>query len=305
MLFVVISVAAIALRTILTAQVGTTVAATEAALQINGLSDLVKQYMAGARPFTTLQQDYDAYQNTMKSKYSGVLSQKVSIKDAAGGANTTASLEEHVTKIWQEVGQAEALAQQNLLYRSAGSKVVRRSHLAGACLCGNGLPLLDACAADSGSQKTSDRIPHRDPAFGSCLHYGRMGSAMDPVWGTVLHAWIWVKGGAYFGVPASNFLGWYLTAYVIYQLFALYLRWSVPGPKRLSSGYWHLAVVFYAVSATGNLLLAIPQPGPRVISDPAGVQESERHHRRLRPGLDISHGRVCCAGMDEACGSKR
>ena len=96
--------------------------------------------------------------------------------------------------------------------------------------------------------------------------------AMDPVWGTVLHAWIWVKGGAYFGVPASNFLGWYLTAYVVYQLFALYLRWSVPSPKRLSSGYWHLAVVFYAVSATGNLLLAIPQPGPRVISDPAGVQ---------------------------------
>jgi len=112
-LFVVISVAAIALRTILTTQVGTTVAATEAALQINGLSDLVKQYMAGARPFTTLQQDYEAYQNTMKSKYGGVLSQKVSIKDAAGGANITASLEEHVTKIWQEVGQAEALAQQN------------------------------------------------------------------------------------------------------------------------------------------------------------------------------------------------
>jgi methyl-accepting chemotaxis protein len=113
-LFVVISVAAIALRTILTAQVGTTVAATEAALQINGLSDLVKQYMAGARSFDTLQKDYDAYQNTMKSKYSVVLSQKVSIKDAANGANTTASLEEHVTKIWQEVGQAEALAQQNL-----------------------------------------------------------------------------------------------------------------------------------------------------------------------------------------------
>jgi methyl-accepting chemotaxis protein len=113
-LFVVIGVAGIALRTILTTQVGTTVAATEAALQINGLSDQVKQYMAGARPFATLQHDYDAYQNIMKSKYSGVLSQKVSIKDAANGANTTASLEEHVTKIWQEVGQAEALAQQNL-----------------------------------------------------------------------------------------------------------------------------------------------------------------------------------------------
>ena len=110
----VVSVAAIALRTILTAQVGTTVAATEAALQINGLSDLVKQYMAGTRPFAALQQDYDAYQNTMKTRYGQVLSQKVSIKDAAAGTNTTASLEEHVTKIWQEVGQAEALRQENL-----------------------------------------------------------------------------------------------------------------------------------------------------------------------------------------------
>ena len=110
----VVSVAAIALRTILTAQVGTTVAATEAALQINGLSDLVKQYMAGTRPFAALQQDYDAYQNTMKTRYSEVLSQKVSIKDAATGTSTTASLEEHVTKIWREVGQAEALRQENL-----------------------------------------------------------------------------------------------------------------------------------------------------------------------------------------------
>ena len=114
-LFAVISVAAIILRTILTAQVSTTVSATEAALQVNGLGDLVKQYMAGARPYATLQQDYDAYQNTMKTKYGGVLSQKLSIQDAANGSNTTtASLGEHVAKLWQEIGQAESLTQQNL-----------------------------------------------------------------------------------------------------------------------------------------------------------------------------------------------
>jgi uncharacterized membrane protein len=96
--------------------------------------------------------------------------------------------------------------------------------------------------------------------------------AMDPIWGTVLHAWIWVKGGAYFGVPVSNFLGWYLTVYVIYQLFALYLRRSATSPKRLPPGYWHLVLVFYAVSAAGNLLVAIPRAGPSVVSDPAGVQ---------------------------------
>ena len=44
----------------------------------------------------------------------------------------------------------------------------------------------------------------------------------DPVlWSTIMHAWIWRDGGAYFGVPVSNFLGWYLTVYVIYQCFAL------------------------------------------------------------------------------------
>ena len=32
--------------------------------------------------------------------------------------------------------------------------------------------------------------------------------AMDPVWSTIVHAWIWRDGGAYFGVPISNFLGW-------------------------------------------------------------------------------------------------
>ena len=40
--------------------------------------------------------------------------------------------------------------------------------------------------------------------------------SMDPVWATILHAWIWLQGGTYFGVPVSNFLGWYLTVYVIY-----------------------------------------------------------------------------------------
>jgi len=41
--------------------------------------------------------------------------------------------------------------------------------------------------------------------------------SMDPVWSTVLHAWTWFEGGAYFGVPVSNFLGWYLTASVFYS----------------------------------------------------------------------------------------
>jgi hypothetical protein len=37
-----------------------------------------------------------------------------------------------------------------------------------------------------------------------------------------------------------------------------------------------MAVIFYAISAAGNLLLLIPRSGPSVVSDPSGVQWSVR-----------------------------
>lgn len=96
--------------------------------------------------------------------------------------------------------------------------------------------------------------------------------AMDPVWATIVHAWIWVRGGAYFGVPVSNFFGWYLTVYISYQLFALYLRGSRVNANPLPSGYLRLGVVFYGVSAAGNAFLVILPRGPLVVTDPAGTQ---------------------------------
>lgn len=96
--------------------------------------------------------------------------------------------------------------------------------------------------------------------------------AMDPIWSTVLHAWIWTRGGSYFGVPLSNFLGWFLTVYIIYQLFALYLRGRAINSRPLPSGHWHMAVLFYAVSAGGNLLLAIPRHKTSMVADATGTQ---------------------------------
>jgi uncharacterized membrane protein len=96
--------------------------------------------------------------------------------------------------------------------------------------------------------------------------------SQDPVWSTILHLWIWQQGGAYFGVPVSNFLGWYLTVYVFYQFFALYLCGRSSNPSAFNSSYWNLAVLFYAVSAAGNILLVIPRSGVSVVSDSAGTQ---------------------------------
>jgi hypothetical protein len=47
---------------------------------------------------------------------------------------------------------------------------------------------------------------------------------IDPMMSTINGSWVWHNGGSYFGVPVSNFLGWYLTVYVFFQCFALYAR---------------------------------------------------------------------------------
>jgi len=95
--------------------------------------------------------------------------------------------------------------------------------------------------------------------------------AMDPIWATMRHAWIWRGGGAYFGVPVSNFLGWYLTVVVFYLLFAAFLR-DRPAPEPVgATEHWRLPILFYGVSAAGNLLLAIPRTS-YAITDALGKQ---------------------------------
>jgi putative membrane protein len=54
--------------------------------------------------------------------------------------------------------------------------------------------------------------------------------ALDPSTSTINHAWIWENGGAFFGVPLVNFLGWTFTVYLFMQVFALYLRSRGPLP---------------------------------------------------------------------------
>jgi len=92
--------------------------------------------------------------------------------------------------------------------------------------------------------------------------------SMDPVWADIDHAWVWRDGGSYYGVPTSNFFGWFLTAYIFYQLFALYLRNRVSSPSR--TGHWCLAILFYAASAAGNLLVVAPLSLGGVFVDTSG-----------------------------------
>src|SRR5713226_6355247 len=98
--------------------------------------------------------------------------------------------------------------------------------------------------------------------------------SFDPITSTIGHSWIWQQGGNYFGVPFSNYLGWFLTVFVFFQLFALYLRGrpNTPAAAQTSSrGYWLLAVLFYGAIALGTPLNILTQTGNATVADAAGV----------------------------------
>ena len=77
----------------------------------------------------------------------------------------------------------------------------------------------------------------------------------DPVLSTIEGNWVWEEGGAYFGVPLSNFGGWFLTVYLIFQAFAIFLRKSGPDIQMTTGrSYWYLVPVLYAGQGLPYLL---------------------------------------------------
>lgn len=94
--------------------------------------------------------------------------------------------------------------------------------------------------------------------------------SMEPDWSTIDKGWIWRDGGAFYGVPASNFLGWYLTSYVTYQLFALYQRGKHVIVR--SRTCWRLPIMLYGICGFGNLLIPLKPMAPYFVIDASGRQ---------------------------------
>jgi len=85
--------------------------------------------------------------------------------------------------------------------------------------------------------------------------------SLDPLCATIMSEWVWHDGGAYFGVPLTNFLGWFLCVFTFYFVFALYVRKTrgEAGATAVTApGYWVLAILAYAsmsLSVWGDWLL--------------------------------------------------
>lgn len=91
--------------------------------------------------------------------------------------------------------------------------------------------------------------------------------SIDPASSTVKHEWIWRDGGGYFGVPFSNFMGWFLCVYTIFQLWAIYLIRSKEiqnCAKDNTKSSWYLVIVVYASIFLGPIFAVFTNGGGSV-----------------------------------------
>jgi len=98
--------------------------------------------------------------------------------------------------------------------------------------------------------------------------------SMDPTSSTIQHIWIWEQGGGYFGVPLTNFLGWFFTVYVIFQLFALFLHFRKAASEKtrpLPRSYYAQAIILYGVLGLTFVLSYLVSSGNTLVTDAVGV----------------------------------
>ena len=73
-------------------------------------------------------------------------------------------------------------------------------------------------------------------------------ASFDPIMSTLQGYWTWQNGGAYFGVPLSNFAGWFVTVNLFFQIFAYVLyRFSADSQIAVGRYYWSLIPVMYGI----------------------------------------------------------
>ena len=76
---------------------------------------------------------------------------------------------------------------------------------------------------------------------------------MDAPNATIAKVWIWHDGGGVFGVPLSNYLGWFLTSWLFFQAFAFYLRRQSVGASP-SLKLRAIAILFYVSAGLTHII---------------------------------------------------
>ena len=79
---------------------------------------------------------------------------------------------------------------------------------------------------------------------------------LDPV---MVHFefWEWGTEGLYFGIPLHNFLGWWVTSFIIFSAYLLVKPIPGPGQGERPADSDRLAVIAYAITGATTVLVAV------------------------------------------------
>lgn len=73
---------------------------------------------------------------------------------------------------------------------------------------------------------------------------------MDPVNATINGLWIWHDGGSYFGVPLSNFAGWFGEMLLVFLLAA---PWLKPDLAKRHRSFWFFPILLYIAAGASQI----------------------------------------------------
>jgi uncharacterized membrane protein len=79
---------------------------------------------------------------------------------------------------------------------------------------------------------------------------------LDPVMVARGH-WIWESGGAYFGIPIQNYLGWWTTSFIILFLYGLLKKHLPTIESHLDLHFDRQAIGCYAITGLGSVFGAL------------------------------------------------
>jgi putative membrane protein len=82
---------------------------------------------------------------------------------------------------------------------------------------------------------------------------------VDPISATLQGLWVWTYPGPFFGIPISNYFGWFLVVYIFLQILALYLsKYDTITHEKVEAisnqPFWSEAPVIYGTMAMGTIL---------------------------------------------------
>jgi putative membrane protein len=138
------------------------------------------------------------------------------------------------------------------------------------------------------------------PGVGSLLRLAALSAVVMTVWDLIVdpilaapnvQAWIWERGGAYFGIPVQNYLGWLVTTFTVYLAYRAveqrrpirdYVAGIGPGAAALPVAAYGLMLAADLLSGVGPAQLIVI--GPVAMGGPLAVASWRLFAARRRTG---------------------